>query len=248
MSFDPNSVVRDRAKRLLDGYNTKDEVIVPSAAKALASTDSNRRKVAAEWLGRVKQPVPEYHADVAKGLDTMLKDNGWGVREVAVKALTVWATRENLVALTQLLADKNFRQRLEVIEAVGRIKDAQAALVVSSQLFVPEAAATASKVLKEMGPVAEPAVLPGLNHRHPLIRAEACNILTVIGTEASIEPLKKRTTIERIPAVKAVVKQALAAVMERTGKEPPKKEEPKKEEPKKDAPKKDEPKDGKDPK
>ena len=49
----------------------------------------------------------------------------------------------------------------------------------------------ASQALRDMGPVAEDAVLPLFEHPDWPVRLEAYKVLKAIGTGKSIEPLKK---------------------------------------------------------
>jgi HEAT repeat protein len=107
----------------------------------------------------------------------------------AIEALGVWGTKDAVPSLLKAMKDKESRG--DAMKALGRLKDERAAEPIAERLEEFFDQHEAAEALKQMGPVAEKAVLARLNHHDLHVRITACDILAVIGTQKSIPPLEK---------------------------------------------------------
>lgn len=142
-------------------------------------------------LRRLKDapPDPEHRAEVARAIEPLLRDPDGFARSDAAKALAIWGGPENTPALVEALRDPAFNVRWAVLDAFAQLKDPAGAEGVAE--WLPKDRGKASEALKAMGPGAEPAVIPYLEYLDVFTRMEAAKILQVIGTEASVGPLRK---------------------------------------------------------
>jgi hypothetical protein len=178
-------MAEERAKAEQDAARplTDDEARELIAALA----DPKSRRAAAEKLHKKKQ-ADEHREAIAHALDPLLSDSDHGVRDVATQALKIWATAENVSGLVNLVMHED-GLRGRAMEALGPLKDKRGAEAVAA-LFVTSRG-EARKSLEQMGPVAEPYVLPLLDNPDQGVRADACRVLAVIGTSASRTKLEK---------------------------------------------------------
>jgi hypothetical protein len=154
-----------------------------------ALKDKKSRRKAAETLAKMK--VPDEHQDeIAHALDPLLADSDDGVRDMATQALKVWATVDNVPALANVvMTESNVFARARAMETLGQLKDKRGAEAVAA-LFVTSRG-DARKSLEQMGPVAEPYVLPLLDSPDEGVRRDACQLLASIGTSKSRAKLEK---------------------------------------------------------
>lgn len=160
---------------------------------------------------------PTRQQEVAKALAGLLIDKDHFIKEDAAAALETWATADNLPALVRFLEDSGLGDadaRRSVMRALAQLKDSRGTKAIAQQLFTRDAQ-SAVAVLKSMGPAAEPTVIGLLDHQDPMLRQAMCGVLEEIGTRRSIPELRQRAT-DRVPAVKAAARSALAAINERT--------------------------------
>jgi len=134
-----------------------------------------------------KMPVVELRrAQVVAALKKVI-DNRQPLipRGDCVRALSVWATRNDSQYLLNLLDDQDGGVRDNAMFALGKIKEERAISILVGRLGDVFQREPASKALKEFGSIAEPAVRDQLKSKDSFVRGEACNILKVIGTPAS---------------------------------------------------------------
>jgi len=82
-------------------------------------------------------------------------------------------------------------------------------------LLVEHATRTdAVNALKAMGPMAEDAVLPYLEDRDAFVQMEACKVLEAIGTEKSMEKIRKYGASGK-PFAKDTSAKAIQAIQQR---------------------------------
>jgi hypothetical protein len=152
----------------------------------LKSSDLGRKKEAVQRLerttpdGRVDQVVPAL-------LPLLDHDDGFLVSD-AIKALAVWQTPEAIPALIARTRDNRFFVRGEAIKALGKYRDARAAEAIAARL--KEDGFAAEPALKEMGPVAEPAVIGLLRSPDPDLRRRACEVLKQIGGQEALRAMQ----------------------------------------------------------
>jgi predicted Zn finger-like uncharacterized protein len=119
---------RDRVRKLLQGYGTKDVAIVLQCAADMHSAKAETRRLAADWLAQAKSDA-QLQAQVAKDLEANLKDRDWEARQKTVRALGVWGGADNVPALVEMVEDpapENGGARLEAITVLGKLKDEHA--------------------------------------------------------------------------------------------------------------------------
>jgi HEAT repeat protein len=161
---------------------------IDNLVQRLRSRDVFTQSDAAENLARMA-PDPRRRAEVVQALKAVIQDRGGLTpRTAAVRALEVWATREDVPFFLTLLDHTDGGVRDAAMAALGRTKDPRAADPLALRLATDRE--KASQALKDMGPAAEKAVREQLNHPDGGVRAEACKILKVIGTKASHAALK----------------------------------------------------------
>jgi HEAT repeat protein/predicted nucleic acid-binding Zn-ribbon protein len=207
---DRDASVRREAIETLGAWEDKDK-IVPTLLPALR--DRETRQTALKVLGRLKDGLPEARRrEVARALEPLLGVADVSVRCEGIDALGTWGDKESVPALLQALRDKE--TRVNAIKALGPLKDERAAEPITKSLedFFEQGAAV--EALKQMGPAAETAVLPLLNHRDAGRRAQACDILKVIGTRQSLPFLAKVAAENNIFSSPAA-KEAIRAIQAR---------------------------------
>jgi len=207
--------VRQAVADLLKGYRTRPDVLLAQDLADLGSADAETRRLAAEDVAKAK-PDPGSKAEVAVALNPLLaRDADAKTREAALDALDVWATKDNVPALIQLLNDDAFRAR--AIALLARLKD-ERSLGPLALLLVTAERAKAGKALQDMGPMSEEVVRDNRLLRHPIsaVRKEVYAILKAVGTKASVPDLE--LAAERDRRLYQDIQAALKAIKSR---EPP---------------------------
>jgi len=171
------------------------EADVRQAQADLRSSDSGRRNRAAQRL-RDAAPIDSRRDAVTKALVTLLNDRDGGVRNAVIQALGVWGDKDAAAALTNRLNDDRYGSRGELFEALGRIEPDQATAKAMAE-WLNKDAGQASRVLRAMGPVAEPALLEFVTSAADAhSREEACRVLKDIGTSQSVPVLKTLSALK----------------------------------------------------
>jgi hypothetical protein len=146
------------------------------ALEDIKSTNFFTARNAADKLGKAI-PIEVRRAEVAAGLEQLATADNAMLRSEAAKALKTWATPKSAATLLVLLKDQNIFARNHAMEALGVLKDPQAAEALAA--LVPELRSrmAASAALKTMGPAGQKAVVPLLKHQDWVVRLEAVRIL-----------------------------------------------------------------------
>ena len=145
----------------------------------------------------------------------MLKaiDDGTSFRHAElIDALAIWGTADCVLTLIDIM-DEGGWDAENALRALGKIKDPRGARAVAKKLQSRDAR-KAVTALREMGPVAEDAVLALLNHADPSMRGEMCLLLEKIGTTKCIPELRKRVG-DKSKAVSDAAKSAIGVVQAR---------------------------------
>jgi hypothetical protein len=148
--------------------------------------------------------------EIAVALEANMGLANFVPRDSAAQALAVWAVKDNVPALLKAIDHESFVVRDSAMEALGKLKEERAAEPLAKKLPRFETRAAASKTLKALGPGAESAVLPYLEHEQWDVRLEACQILKEIGGAKSVPALEKATS-DSNGSVALVARQALDA-------------------------------------
>ena len=146
-----------------------------------------RRKGALEL---VQMKVIEPRSEVIEVLTAALEEKDLSFQLAVMKALARWGGADAVDPLAARLSDENPQVRRQALDLLANLKDARVAEAIVRENIVKDREA-ASAALQALGPRAEPAVLPLLQHQAPEIRQEGCRILRRIGTKAAIPDLLK---------------------------------------------------------
>jgi HEAT repeat protein len=153
----------------------------------LTCYDAARRR---EAMARLRMaPERELRGRVADALAENLDHEDPGVRTDALKTLAEWTTDDVVDAVLARVEDDDEHVRTAAMQLLLKVDDPRAAEAVADRLGIDSVAAT--NVLIEMGQSAEEAVLAHLDSNNPLVLLDACAVLERIGTEKSVEPLKR---------------------------------------------------------
>jgi S1-C subfamily serine protease/HEAT repeat protein len=153
----------------------------------LKAADEATRQRAASVLQQ--KPPRQRPDDVRRALETLLASADSSTRTAGVKALAACAPKEAAPLLAKLLADPAPAVRQATARALKELKDPRVAEALAARL--PVEPLTVLDVLKALGPPAEKAVLPYLDEKHAGgTRFWVCNLLTDIGTSASLPALE----------------------------------------------------------
>ncbi len=152
----------------------------------LKSSETHKKKQA---LDRLQRATPDGRVDqVVQAISPLLEDDDQFLVVDAVKSLAVWRSPEAIPALIGRTRDNRHFVRSEAIKALGKYQDLQAAeaivAVFKEDGFAVEAA------LKEMGPVAEPAVIPLLRNPDADLRRKGCEVLKYIGGQETLKVMQ----------------------------------------------------------
>ena len=140
-------------------------------------------------------------------------DDQWLVTD-AIKALAVWKSPDSVPPLIQRTSDNRFLVRHEALKALAKIKDQRAVEPILAR--IKEDGFQVEDALKEMGLVAESALIERLTYPDSGIRRRACVILKEIGGR---ETLKKMQSLppDSDFAVRVAAKDAMANIVARVG-------------------------------
>jgi hypothetical protein len=158
-----------------------DSDVVAQVLFDLKSAALDRRKDALRKL-REAPPDPSRREEVAKAIEPLLHDPDGFAASDAAKALAVWGGPENTPALVEALKDSRFNVVWAALDTMKALHDPAAAEPVAALLAENKNRGKVAEVLKAMGPDAQAAVVPLLDHDDVFVRMEACKILAVIGT------------------------------------------------------------------
>jgi hypothetical protein len=181
----------------------------------LKSSEVHKKKQA---LDRLQRATPDGRADqVVQSLIPLLEDDDPFLVNEAIKALAIWRSPEAVSPLIARTRDNRHFVRSEAIKALGKYHNRQAAeaivAVFKEDGFAVEAA------LKEMGPEAEPAVIPLLRNPDPGLRRKACEVLKFIGGQETLQAMQSLPTDSDF-GVRVTAQEAWKAIVSRVGPPP----------------------------
>ena len=134
-------------------------------------------------------PAPARTADVAKALERWANTTDRGLLEETAVRLAPRAGKDNSATLAKMLQNDDFRGRVEIMEALARIKDPRAGEALA--LWLPRDRDRAARCIIALGSGAERAVHKYLLHSDGNVRRTACEILKEIGTQRSARVLEQ---------------------------------------------------------
>jgi HEAT repeat protein len=143
-------------------------------------------------------------------------DDGFLVSDV-IKTLVIWRSPEVLPPLCERARDNRFFVRKEAIKALGKFKDARAVDAIIPHL--KEDGFEAEAALKEIGPMAEPALIQRLRDPEPAVRRRACEILQQIGGMDTLQAMQAVPADQDL-GVRMAAKRASEQIVARVGPPP----------------------------
>jgi HEAT repeats len=148
-------------------------------------------------LQRLQNIAPnERRAEVVKILEGMLTDSDQFTRANAVELLGKWGSKDEVPLVIGMLKDQQVVVRGKAIEVLGNFKDPRAIEPIADRLVDFFDRGPATKVLKEFGPAAEPALIARLGHKDKDVKVEACRLLKVIGSKQCVPALQQLANSE----------------------------------------------------
>jgi HEAT repeat protein/ribosomal protein S27E len=177
----PDHNIRSSARKILQAYNTRNEVLFAICLADLDGTDANRRVGALQWLAKC-QVDDRRKSEVAKSLNKLLDQPDCLRNGDLVATLENWGTTENVPKLTQILDQSRFGNPA-AIRILGKMRDPDGIKAIARSIANPLNHGEAKRVLKEVGPLAEPAVIDVLTATNEIrTRLECIRLLGEIGT------------------------------------------------------------------
>jgi len=127
----------------------------------------------------------------------------------------VWGDRTSARALVDRCNDKSFSPWREALEVLARLDPRpQTAGILIGRM--PDDYSHVLRLLREMGAVAEPAILQAFQKAPDVrVRVESCRVLEVIGTELSLAMLQAAAARTGEGIVAAAAEDALKGISER---------------------------------
>jgi predicted Zn finger-like uncharacterized protein len=215
-----NNEARGESEKLLKEWKTTNDVLFSQTAEDLASPNDNVKRAALDWLA--KRPFEAAsQAKIARGLDSLLTSNDFGLREASIKAVTVWADKDSIPAIAQEMNRDNGNNPkwAEFMEVLIKLNDEKGAMAIAVHLTHPDKnhRAKALEGIIKMGPASEKVFLniilasPDANER-----MGACKFLAAHGTkENSLEKLQDVAKKDTSEKVKKEADAAAKAIMNR---------------------------------
>jgi hypothetical protein len=183
---EPKAVVASAKERASEPVIPADADAVTKSLMQLKSADVGRIKEGVQRLGRTT-PNNQLEEVVGALVPLLAHDDGFLVNDV-VKTLAVWRSPSAVPALIERTSDNRFFVRKEAIKTLAKYKDARASEPIAERL--KEDGFEAEDALKQMGSIAEPAVIERLTNPDPEIRRRACNILQEIGGHVTLQAMQ----------------------------------------------------------
>jgi hypothetical protein len=178
----------------------------------LRSSDLLTRKQAVQRLGRT---FPDHRlAEVVAALLPLLEnDDNFLVIDV-IKTLAVWKSPESVPALIDRASDNRVFVRHEALKALAKSKDPRAVEPIVAR--IKEDGFQVEDALKDMGAMAEPALIERLTNPDTDVRRRACNILKVIGGKETLKAMQALPTDPEF-SVQVAAREATKAIVARVG-------------------------------
>jgi HEAT repeat protein len=181
----PDNAARESARRIIQGFHTKDEAILAQSIQDLKGPDFEYRKTVAQWL--CQTPVQEERRKEVDGaLEPLLSDSRPEVRLAGLKALAVWGTPANVPALIRAVDDDSNDVRQLAMQTLIRLKDPRGAQAIAGRLTNFFDRDLATRALQDMGPSAEKVVVKYYHHQDNEVRDRARRLLQDYHTKPSV--------------------------------------------------------------
>jgi HEAT repeat protein len=181
----PDNAARESARRILQSYHTKEDVILSQSIQDLKGPDFDSRKIVAMWL--CQTPVNEARRrEVAEGLTLLLTDGRPDVRLAGLKALGIWGTSNDVPAMIRAVDDDSNDVRQLAMQTLVQLKDPRGVDAIAGRLTNFFDRDQATRALQDAGPAAEKAVVRYYHHKDREVRERARRLLKEYNTKLSV--------------------------------------------------------------
>lgn len=171
--------------------------------------------VAAGRLARLEELSDDQRQEVADALVDLLDHEQINVTISASLAAAKWATPHQIDALVAALDSTNPLVRVQILQALGGMRDERAASALAQRLAVPQDRGGAGQALSKMGELAEEHVLRMARHDDPSTRREAVHLLRRIGTGRSVPVVQELADSDPDPSVQSAARSTLRMLQQR---------------------------------
>ena len=188
----PDPAVQKAARGLARQLNLAPALPLEQTLADVADARKPRARAALQALARLR-PDEASRAKVSSALNAALLDPDPGVRDDALNAARVWASKANTTTLLTLLAKLRTGGAAcdpRVIDILGSLQEPTAAPALADGLTRPPELDAAVRALVALGAGAEEAVIPYLQSTDRGAQYAACWVLGEIGTRKSLSPLE----------------------------------------------------------
>jgi hypothetical protein len=162
----PDPAVQKEARSLCNRLKVSTERQLGQTLADIADARKPRSRAALQHLAQLR-PDGASRLKVSQALNAPLLDTDAEIREGALDAARVWATRENTDTLLKLLGNLAGERKQDSARTIDRV----------------------SQVLIAIGPEVQEAVIPLLKSPLVPVRGQACRILGEVGTNKSVPAL-----------------------------------------------------------
>jgi serine/threonine protein kinase/HEAT repeat protein len=208
-----NGLAREAARELLRGYQVADDEIFPITLQALASGNVHSQWSALDWINTATL-VPKDIAAANLAIRPILSSDDGRLANHARNTMKKTATRADAEFLLGMMASTDRGTRDFAADLLIQLNDVRVAKPLATMLGDPHETHRAGDRLIKLGPAAEPAVIPLLDHDDTGLRRRAADILAKIGTSSSMRSLEKMAR-EKDFFVKTSAENAIKAIKAR---------------------------------
>ena len=166
-------------------------------------------------ISRMK-PIESRRDEVSEALEPFLTSLNSSLRGTALRAVRTWGTQKNVPSLMRLLEEPDTGERRPAMKALAQIGGKEAAEKIAARVPNSTDSLTAARALKEMGAVAEPAVIKLLEHDAHDVRSRACDILREIGGQKSLAAIEKMLETDTDRSSRSAGERAVRELKKRT--------------------------------
>jgi len=204
-------IIKVTAKKL--DIPSADADVITQALFDLKSPNLFTRKAALDRLAIAD--ADNRRDEVLKAVQALLSDSDVFTRQKAIGVYAKWGGKDSVPTLLKLLRHPDPHTRRATMEALANLKDERAVEPIAERLTEGLDRHDASKALQALGSTAELTVLKYLGSPDFPTRLEACKILKVIGTKASVRPLQAVALNRNDFVVAQAAQEALIAISTR---------------------------------
>ncbi|HVS70714.1 MAG TPA: hypothetical protein VHQ47_05620 [Phycisphaerae bacterium] len=193
---------------------TPDSLI--DAVTRLKHPDWNTRYQSVVWLGKQKPGLGEDRSSVTGALADLLADPDGAIHTATLTAIRRWADASTDKVLADKITSAKGDALHDLLDLAAAIKTGTLAEAVAPLLADADERLWARRCLLAMGPVAEHSIAGQLDSQDAGVRVEACRLLEILGTRASIPALKTHLRVtEKDDAVQAAATLAISVIQSR---------------------------------